>query len=500
MSKGKLLAVCIVWLLIIAALAVTWRLVINPTREDRLIGETGSESQYDARVQVALDSFSGYAILRSDEFRDGLAKKKIRLVLRDDAADYAGRLKALDSGRTDMAVFTIDALLKVSDQMGETPATIVAVIDETRGADAVVAYESKFPNVDALNHPETRFVLTPDSPSETLARVIMSQFQLDRLPSQPFISAEDAVAVYKRFRTASQNDPHVYVVWEPLVSKMRQNPNTIVLASTENIRGYIVDVLVASRRFLLDNPEVVQEVLAAYFRTAFEYRNRMEELVLADAKRTETPLSAKEAAEVAKGIVWRNTQENFAHMGLSVSNQLETVEDMIVKISSILQQSGAISGDPTRGHPENLYHNRILAELKSSNFYPGLAQEEIRDESIVLPTLSKQEWDELEPVGTYHVPTLVFARGTARLTSRSQLILDRLVTTLRSSPQYYLSVQGNASLQGDLEANQALAESRAAAVAKYLIEDGIDKQRVRAEAGEPTGDMSVTFVLGQPHN
>lgn len=498
MSKGKLVAVSIIWLLVIAGLAAAWRLVVAPTLSGRLLDGTGSQSQYDHRVSVALDSFSGYAIVRSPEFRKCLVEQKIRLELEDDGADYLQRIKELDRGRTDMAVFTIDALLKVSDHLGKSPATIVAVIDETRGADAMVAYQSKFPNVDALNHADTRFVLTPDSPSETLARVIMAQFKLDKLPKQPFIPVADAQEVYRRFRTASHDDPHLYVLWEPFVSKIRQNPNTIVLASTEQTRGYIVDVLVANRKFLVDNPDVVQEVLACYFRTVYEYRDRMPELVYEDAKRTETPLSRKEADNVVQGIRWRNTQENFAHMGLVDNQSLELIEDMISKITSVLEETGAITGDPTQGQPQSLFYNQALAQLQQSNFYPSLAAEQIREDRVVLPALSDSDWDNLQEHGTFKVPPLVFARGTSRLTSRSQLILDRLKTALVSSPQYYLSVRGNASLKGDLQANTALAQSRSKAVVEYLIQAGIDKQRVRAESGEPTGEMSVTFVLGQP--
>ena len=87
--------------------------------------------------------------------------------LHDDGADYAARIRALQAGDAQLAVFTIDALLKASAELNEMPATIVALVDETTGADAIVAYKSKVPNIDALNAAETRFVLTPSSPSET---------------------------------------------------------------------------------------------------------------------------------------------------------------------------------------------------------------------------------------------------------------------------------------------------------------------------------------------
>ena len=76
-------------------------------------------------------------------------------------------------------------------------------------------------------------------------------------------------------------------------------------------------------------------------------------------------------------------------------------------------------------------------------------------------------------------------------------MLDDLIEKLAAWPQYYLLIRGNASLQGDLEANKALAEARAAAAEQYLTQNGVSENRVRAVGGEPSGTTSVTFVLGQ---
>jgi outer membrane protein OmpA-like peptidoglycan-associated protein len=58
-------------------------------------------------------------------------------------------------------------------------------------------------------------------------------------------------------------------------------------------------------------------------------------------------------------------------------------------------------------------------------------------------------------------------------------------------------VQGNAGRQGNLEANKALAVARAKAAEEYLIDAGVSASRVRAIAVEPSGQMSVTFKLGE---
>jgi len=128
------------------------------------------------RDVLALDSFSGYAVLRSEKFRAPLLEQGIRLHLVDDEAVYSDRIKKLESGETPLAVFTIDALITNSAVIKDTPATIVMLIDDSQGADAMVAYKKALPDLAALNHEETRIVLLPDSPSETLARVVRTQF------------------------------------------------------------------------------------------------------------------------------------------------------------------------------------------------------------------------------------------------------------------------------------------------------------------------------------
>jgi outer membrane protein OmpA-like peptidoglycan-associated protein len=496
-SKGKLLAVCIVWLLVFAALAAAYRILIYPRHRNRLLSGTGSSSHYRLTVDFALDSFSGYAILRSPEFHDQLAQKRIRMNLVDDGADYVARIEAIKSGNVQLAVFTIDALLKVSDSLDDLPATIVAIVDETRGADAIVAYKNAVPNVDALNRADMRFVLTPDSPSETLARVVMSHFNLDRLETNPFRPVQDAEAVYRLYRTAKPETPQAFVLWEPFVSKVLENPNTHIVADSSRFRGYIVDVIVVNRDFLLKSEDFVREIIGCYFRAAYHYRDSMVELTLEDAKLTGTPLSRKQAQNLVNGIWWKNTQENFAHFDLPGTGDLQLLEDIVDNVSRVLLTTGAIERNPIGGRAHTLFYDKILKHLQASDFHPGLAEESVRDEPVQLKDLSDEEWLRLTPLGTLDVPQLVFARGTDRLTINSRAVLDDLVQALNSFPQTYVLIRGNASTRGNTDANMRLAESRAKAAETYLINAGIDENRVRAVGVEPSGEMSVSFVLGQ---
>jgi len=100
-------------------------------------------------------------------------------------------------------------------------------------------------------------------------------------------------------------------------------------------------------------------------------------------------------------------------------------------------------------------------------------------------------------VGTLQVPRLVFARGTARVSAGSLRTLDDLSEKLKTWPQYYLTVRGNTSSKGDVDANRALAEQRAKSASDYLKSKGVHENRIHIETSDPNGSSTVAFILGE---
>ncbi|MEM9703708.1 MAG: OmpA family protein, partial [Planctomycetota bacterium] len=437
------------------------------------------QSRYDATVTIALDSFSGYAVFRSDRFRDELADRGIRLKLKDDEADYKARLQSLADGTTPMATFTVDALLKQSDLRGDSPAVIVAVIDESRGGDAVLAYKDAAPSLDALNDPDARFVLVPDSPSETLARVAMARFDLSQLPADPFEPVADADAVFRAYQNNPASAKRAYVVWEPQVSKMLENPAMHRLFDS-GVRGYILDVMVVSRDFLRKNPRTVQKVLEAYFTTNHVFQKDYSALVAADAAAAGERLTSAQADAVADGVWWHNTAENYARFGLAEgrdARRVQYLEDAVNNIAGVLNRTGATEGDPTDGDAAAFFYSGILKAMQADGFSPGPNQETVRNDAAELPPLSEEGWAGLLPVGELDLPDLSFATGRSALSSRSERTLDDLAETLLDFPTAYVTVRGNAARRGDAEANRALAEARAQAAVDYLVRAGVSRNR-----------------------
>ena len=527
-KRKRIIIAAASWLIIIGVTGLVYKFVVEPWLRGDLVKETSTQ-RYAHTIKVAHDSFPGYAILRSPAVQNLLDRQGIKLTFVDDKADYVGRARALKSGKVQMAVFTIDAYLKAGSVIGEFPGSIVLVIDESKGADAIVAYKRGVPQIPSLSNPRARIVLTPDSPSETLARIMINKMSLPSLPSSWAVETNGAEAAYKKLKSADPDDPYAYVIWEPYVTKALAIEGVHLLLDSSKLKGYIVDVLVAQRGFLGSQRELVTHVVQAYLRANYDYNNQSDGLVAliqADAKKYGDSLNRNEANKLVKGIEWRNTVENYAHFGVISATEAkgsERLEAMIGKITQVLVQTNSISADPVSGNYEQLFFEGILRSLHHDKFHPGVLDasgtdgldgifagstpmEQVREAAALNP-LSDANWDTLAPVAAMKVEPIQFGRGNARILPNSKRSLKELAENLRSFPQYYLSVVGHTRQEGDPAANRILALQRAEAAAQSLRDFGIANHRIRAVASNQTSTrmrgaaaQRVTFeLLGKPY-
>lgn len=501
MDKGKRIALAIWSLIILACGSMVYRWYWAPStkkaaeqrqqqEEQTVKAATSSTSAYKNTVRFGLDTFSGYAILRSQEMQNSLRRKSIKAELVSDNADYVARLKALKSGDLDMAAFTVDALITASAAIKDTPATIIALIDETRGADLAVGYSAKFPNVDSLNDPEVKFVLTDNSPSKTLILVALANFQFDQISKDPFIFVNGAKEVFEHYRKSKDTDKNVYVVWQPYGTKILENPNTHAIIDSSRFRGYLIDVIVANRDFLYKKPDVAKHYIEAYLNAVYTHKDNFVKVVSEDASNLGEPLSPKQAEDLVSGLWFKNTQENYGHFGYG-NQSLQHIEDMIANITKVLVKTGAINNDPTNGNASLLFYDGIIKSLSEAGFHPGFAVEDVRSEAVELPALTDEQWASLVPIGTLEVPKLVFARGTAKLNEVSKGRLDELYEKLVTFPTYYVIIK--AGTAGDDE----FALSRAKSAEEYLVEKGVSQNRIHSTVGDKTKETTVNFVLGE---
>jgi len=74
-----------------------------------------------------------------------------------------------------------------------------------------------------------------------------------------------------------------------------------------------------------------------------------------------------------------------------------------------------------------------------------------------------------------------FASGTASISQEGQTVLDQVAAILMSDPGLRLKVEGHTDSVGSPEANLALSADRAAAVAAYLVEAGVEPLSIMTE-------------------
>ena len=512
------------WLVILGIVGAVYKFFIEPRIKGKLLQETSTQIYAD-EIKVAHDSFSGYAILRSPAVKTLLDRQEIKLIFVDDKADYIQRAKNLKSGKVQMAVFTIDAYIKAGHVIGEFPGSIVLVIDETKGADAIVAYKQGVPQIPKLSNPAAKIILTPDSPSETLARVMINKVSLPSLPRDWALEADGAADVYKKLKAGNPNEPRAYVLWEPYVTKALAIDSVHVLLDSSKLKGYIVDVLIAQRQFLNERPELVEAVVEAYLRARHDYANQPDglvDLVLADARKYGDTLKGSEAENLVNGIEWRNTMENYAHFGV-ISGQeakdTDHLEDMIAKIIRVLVKTDAIPRDLLSGDYGQIFYDGILRSLYRDQFHPSVATSSEFDDIVLgdtiaaplpgvratqaLQPLADSEWNRLVPVGAMKIKPIQFGRGNARIQRNSQRALAQLAEDLDSLPQYYLKVVGHTRPEGDPEANRILAQQRADTAVEFLRNRGINPHRIKPIASNQPRSVDrgggeaqkVTFVL-----
>ena len=256
--------------------------------------------------------------------------------------------------------------------------------------------------------------------------------------------------------------------------------------------------MVVSRDFLIKNKKDVKAIAESYFSALYAVKSNMQTAISKDARLLKTTITEEQANRLTQTIEFKNTQENYAHFGIRQGYNLQHIENIISEIMSLELRAGIIDHDPTDGQVNVLYHPDILSSMFDDNFRPGntFQDEDIRQDSQ-LPALSDAEWDELQPVGSLQVSRLVFRRGSPNLSSGSEKTLSDLVEKLNKWPNYYLIIRGSSSNDGDAEANRILADLRSQETKNWLIEHGVNTNRIRAENVKPNGTSTVSFILAE---
>ena len=482
-AKGALALI----ILGLVALLSAYYLLEKLTREEQVASSDAAQSK--GVIKIGMDNFTGYFPLCSPRLKQLLLVDGYRLECVDDQANYPARFADLADGSLDFAVGTVDAYL-LNGRKNNYPGVIVAVLDESKGADAIVARSSVVSSIGELKgKSDIKVAFTPNSPSHHFLKVAGVHFDIDFLKDSGGNWRSETDGSSAALKQLLGNQVDVATLWEPDVSKALATPGIVKILGSEETRRLIVDVLIASHRTEADRPELGQILLANYFRSLKFYRDNNAEFDKQLAMYA--GVSTSQSKALRGGIHWVTMQENASEwMGVSNSGRApqhglyETIDSTL----DIQRDVGDFSGNPLPGgDPRRVMSSRTIGALFSrgiSSSFAGSRSFQTGSPDTALKefaALPADGWDRLRDVGSLKVRPIQFEAGTGKLTRTGKEQIDVAAKVLKSYPNFRIVIEGHTSSRGDDAVNKTLSQERAAAVRRYLhVTYKIDKDRLRA--------------------
>jgi outer membrane protein OmpA-like peptidoglycan-associated protein/ABC-type taurine transport system substrate-binding protein len=476
-----------IFLLIIGLLGIAGYWYLAPKLQDRQQKSTSDAKNTQGTISLALDNWVGYFILKSPEMKQNLRRQGWLLKVEDDNADLPKRMKKLADGEVDFAVATIDSYILNAAKLS-FPGTIIAVIDESKGGDAILGRKEKVENLDKIKSvPNLRIAFTPDSPSHFLAKAAAYHFNVPELlpKGSTRIETKGSEEALKKLLAGKAD---VAIMWEPDVSRALRNKEIVKLLGTEDTERLIVDVLIVSRKFSKENPALVKMFLATYFKTLKSYVD--DPPMLTKHLVQETALQETDVTSMLKGVKWVNLTENCEKwFGIS-SPGIKGDDDLITTIEStvgVLKNAGDFTSSPLpSGDPYRIMYSTYLEELflkGTSGFAskkPGEKEPENSLESKFSP-LNNDQWDRLKQIGTLKIDPITFQHSGVQLDLLQKQTLDKSIELLKHYPHFRVIIKGHTDTRGDPDKNIEVSQERADTVAKYLqVTYNIDLNRLHA--------------------
>lgn len=453
--------------------------VVLTSLEERQVFSLTDAGASKGKIKIGIDNWIGYFPLCSPVMKTRMYQQGYLLECVEDQANYSERFASLSKGELDLAVATVDSYL-LNGVKSKYPGTIITVLDESKGGDALVAWKDKIATLDDLRQTKNaNIAFTPDSPSDHLLKAVAVHFDISHLKQRqgwPLFTngSEDAL------KKLLDRQVDAAVLWEPDVSKALANKELHLLLSTEQTQQLIVDVLIAGKKMLNEQPEVITLLLNEYFQTLKYYRDNEDELI--DDVEKSTNLNKTNIKSLLQGVQWQNLTDNTRKWFGTVTEKNLPEQELIETINAtinILIDYGTFSASPL---PSNNPY-RIISSffINEAHQQLGASDEVAHTEPHQFKPLSDQQWKNLQQVGKLKIRPVVFASGTDSLTLDDKKQLDETANTLKHYPDFRILVRGHTSTRGDKKLNLTLSQDRADAVVRYLIiTHNILAQRIKA--------------------
>jgi outer membrane protein OmpA-like peptidoglycan-associated protein/ABC-type nitrate/sulfonate/bicarbonate transport system substrate-binding protein len=471
--------------LLVGALGLVGWYVAEPLLERRQQQATSDARGTRGTITIGVDNWVGYFPLCSPVMKRNLRTEGYLLKCEDDQADYAARMRALREGRLEFAVATVDSYL-LNGSRENFPGTIVSVIDESKGGDALVARKDVLASIDDLKkRTGVKIAFTPNSPSAHMIKALGAHFDIETLRDARGAWRVETAGSTEARRKLEAREADAAVLWEPDVSRALADPAFTKLLGTEDTEKLIVDILLVRREFSVEQPDTVRTLLAQYFRTLKHYRDHPDELQRDVAEATGS--EAEQVDRMLQGVAWATLQENATSwFGVDLEGQAsrDGIVDAITSTVQILIDAGDFASDPLPDEdPYRLLHSEPIEWVFQNGVFGAITSgTDTPADPLARPfeALDDAAWERLREIGTLKVRPITFQSGTAELSLEGKRELDKAAENLKHYPNFRVVIAGHSGVRGDAEANRELSRQRAESVARYLtVTYSIAAERLR---------------------
>lgn len=431
-------------------------------------------------LKVSIVSFHGYAPAlvangQSLKTRSGSIFDKeglnVEFVIQDDIPTIA---TIFEAGTAQCVWRTSDFWAQEQPNLRNSghDAKAVMIVDNTRGADAIIARDPSIRKVEDLAGKKVALLQFTPSHGMTIDAVDNSSLSARRKQSieYVFIAAEDGLGGVRAALESGSVD--AAVLWDPDLSLALRATKGHVVYSTKTASNLIFDVIVCDQRVLDDTQgaAAVQKLVTGWMKGVDAAKADPDGAVDALVATEEffTLLAKDEGKPFVKGLfdnlLWTGVADNARILGMSGgTNHYARVYQ---RFDQIYRAAGALANPKSPViPPQESFDTRFIRSLYDAS---TTAQAESRKTE----TFTEQAREEaVQAPAEVTKPVVVnFASGQAALTRRAEKTIDTdMVPFIENNGSAYFEISGNTDSTGNATINNRLSLARAEAVVDYLV-------------------------------
>ena len=350
----------------------------------------------------------------------------------------------------------------------------VMVVDNTRGADAIIAKDPSIRTVEDLAGKKVALLQFTPSHGMTIDAIDNSSLSARRKQSieYVFINADEGLAGVRAALESGNVD--AAVLWDPDLSLALRATRGHVVYSTRTASNLIFDVIVCDKRVLDDaqGAAAVQKLVNGWMKGVDAAKAAPDNAVEALVNNEEffTLLAKDEGKPFVKGLfdnlLWTGVGDNARILGMSGgTNHYARVYQ---RFDQIYRAAGALANPKSPViNPSDSFDTRFIRTL-----YDASTQAQAEAQKTETFTAQAREQAVQAAPAEVTKPVVVnFASGQSALTKRAEKTIDTdMVPFIENNGSAYFEISGNTDSTGSATVNDRLSEARARAVVDYLVQ------------------------------